>query len=102
MRIKEGVIIRGIKPEMVLGATIVNSIFRKYGVETVITSALDGQHMTGSKHYEGNALDFRSTGFSEELLPVVLKEMRVCLGENFDVIYEATPPHFHVEYDPKG
>lgn len=32
------------------------------------TSARDGHHNVGSKHYEGKAIDFRSRGLTEEFV----------------------------------
>lgn len=66
-----------------------------------ITSASDGEHMTGSKHYTGEAYDFRTrnvVGGQIECARWVTR-LREELGSNYDVVLEST--HLHAEYDPK-
>ena len=60
MRIKPGVSIAGIRPEMLLGLYIVDPIIESFGQETVVTSAVDGKHGKGSRHYIGLAADLRT------------------------------------------
>lgn len=100
MNLKSGVIIKGIQPEILLGAIIVDGIFKESGQELVITSALDGTHMVGSKHYIGQALDFRNRDLDSNLQTIILDKMKVSLGLDFDIVLEKD--HIHVEYDPKG
>ena len=99
--LKEGVSIRGIRPEMAMGHTIVCSIFQSHALDVVVTSASDGVHGRASKHYCGSALDYRSrhilaTGLKER----IVGEMKANLGKDFDVVLETD--HIHVEFDPKG
>jgi len=100
VRLKEGVIIKGAQPELVLGLMIVQEIFRKNQLELTITSALDGHHMEGSLHKMGLAVDIRIRDIAPELRSVVLTEMKVCLGRDFDVVLE--DDHIHFEVQPKG
>jgi hypothetical protein len=85
--IKPGVDIRGIGTEVSFGLRILEAVLWKHGADCMITTCRDGQHMDGSKHYIGDAVD------------VVLNETRVNLGDQFDLVLEEN--HFHLEFDPK-
>ena len=69
------------------------------GKEPIITSANDGQHMTKSLHYVGRAIDLRTRNLSLSEQRVVLRELKLRLGNAFDIILE--PDHIHLEFDPK-
>jgi len=99
MRIKPGVILQGLKIEMRPALLAANKIWKAYGKELVITSALDGTHSPGSLHYYGYALDFRTHYFHDGIPDLVAKTLRKELGRNYDVVLHDT--HIHVEYDPK-
>ncbi len=62
-----------------------------------ITSAKDGVHMKGSKHYSGEAIDVRK--FDMKNVKIVVEEFKEYLGKDYDVINEKT--HIHIEYDKK-
>lgn len=73
----------------------------------VVTSGRDGKHMDGSRHYSGNALDYRGNNISvtqgRQLATLVGRR----LGPDYDVVFETFPNnparnHLHTEYDPKG
>ncbi len=66
----------------------------------VITSANDGAHMKGSKHYTNEAVDLRTFYFSNWTARKVTRKIKKKLGKDFDVVFEGD--HIHVEYDPKG
>jgi hypothetical protein len=105
MRIKRSARIRGIRPEMVLGAAVVEGVLRSRDCELVITSGIDGRHRRGSLHYAGAALDIRSKTLRVEEKLEVVKELRDALGTDFDVILEGEGgphEHIHIEYQPKG
>jgi len=60
IRIKKGVKLAGLQPEMILAAVIADQVFTKYGVEyTVITEGTGGKHGFASLHYVGFAIDVR-------------------------------------------
>ena len=62
-----------------------------------VTSARDGKHMKGSKHYTGEAIDIRTRDMVDEIgTAQVIKRY---LGKDYDVIFEKD--HIHIEYDPK-
>jgi len=65
----------------------------------VVTSGRDGQHQVNSKHYTNEALDFRTFHLQGDELHTVVQALQRTLGENFDVVIEAS--HLHVEYDKK-
>ena len=64
-----------------------------YNKDLFITAIRDGNHMSGSLHYNGNAFDFRLKSY---MTKPDLK--RIC-GKDFDVVMH--PSHVHIEYDPK-
>lgn len=105
MKLKPGVKLAGLTPQMAMGAVVVSAVYQRFGVECVVTSANDSKHSERSHHYKGNALDFRThqdalNGREHELRD----EVHTALGGEFDVVIEAvgTPnEHLHVEYDPK-
>ncbi len=99
MQIKEGVKINGLKPEMLLGVIIIQSIFQQWKKEFVLTSVTDGTHKEGSKHYEGQAVDIRIWDFTSEELESFAKDLRDALGDDFDIVIEKD--HIHAEYDTK-
>tara|TARA_Y100000310_G_C20690483_1_gene821854 strand:- start:1389 stop:1697 length:309 start_codon:yes stop_codon:yes gene_type:complete len=76
------------------------SIYHRYGHECVITSAVEGRHKEGSKHYEGLAIDIRIRFFnSQEQKNEVFLKIQAELGPDYDVVLHDT--HIHIEYDPK-
>ena len=105
MRLKPGVKLKGLSPQAVLIALIVDRAYADYNHETTITSANEGNHMEGSSHFKGEALDFRT----KDLPPTVDKhmlrnEIKADLGDEFDVILEnfgGDNEHIHVEWDVK-
>jgi hypothetical protein len=97
MKLKPGVRIHGISPEIVIGLLAAQRIYDKYGAELVVTSALDGKHSKGSLHYTGEAVDLRSRTLKAPSL--VASEIRDALGPDFDVVVESD--HIHMEYQPK-
>lgn len=104
MRFKQGATLEGAKPEILKAAEIVRSHLWDMGIELVITSGTegdvsDGVHKKTSKHYTGEAFDFRIWQFKESQLPLVVSNLQRKLGKDYDVVLEKT--HIHVEYDPK-
>lgn len=98
LKIKPGVSIRGLRPEIVFAALIVAGVFAKSGVEPVwITSGTEGKHSAGSLHYVGAALDIRLP--PPALTSDILNRLRESLGAEFDVVLESS--HIHIEFQPK-
>ncbi len=99
MIIKQGVSIRGVRPEIVLALVIVNDIYKRFGQELVVTEITGGKHGVGSLHYVGQAADIRTSYFAQGEAKVVADEIRIALGKEFDVVLEST--HIHLEFQPK-
>ena len=90
----------GIRPEMVLAATVVMSVYSEFSnAECVITSITEGKHGKNSQHYKGFAIDFRTRHIPEKFHNQLRVRTQTALGDEFDVVLEKT--HLHVEYDPE-
>lgn len=101
IRIKPGVSITSITPEMSIGLQIIASVFQERNYNTTITSGSEQEapHMKKSKHWTGDALDIRTRNVPKYDRSDLAKTIKTALGEEFDVILHNT--HLHVEYDPK-
>lgn len=65
--------------------------------EMTITSANDGKHMQGSKHYKGLAIDIRCRDMRN--VNEVVNALKGAFDKPLDIVFEAD--HIHIEYDPK-
>lgn len=97
--IKPGASIRGMCPEMAIANLIIYSQYAILGYDCIITSGTDGEHSTGSRHYSGQALDYRTRHMRDDLKTVIARNVKEALGDDFDVVLE--PTHLHVEFHPK-
>lgn len=90
---------------LVIAAAAINAA-QELGLpgDVLITSGNDGKHMTCSKHYSDEALDFRckhlrGTYFLQDWVNAIVKR----LGHGYQVFHEdlgTANEHLHVEYDP--
>ena len=105
INIKRGVNLKGLQPEIILALMAATEAYSAFNLDCTITSALDGEHMEGSKHYEGLAVDLRThTLNSEHTKTHVIVAIRNALGDDYDVLLHAPDTineHIHIEYDPK-
>lgn len=110
VKIKDGSVRTGaLTPPMQSAMGDIYSTAKQQGLPTpVITSAKDGDHMNGSRHYSGNAVDLRcnSSYASARSCSMFAKNIKSSLGSGYDVVFEDFGPgnsrnHVHVEYDPK-
>ena len=66
------------------------------------TSANDGKHMRGSRHFTSQAFDIRTRNIKGAVSLHAQKwteRIKVQLGRKYDVLFEGD--HIHIEYDPK-
>lgn len=99
---KEGVSIRGIRPETTIAITSALSVFDKNHLgDLMITAGTDGVHMQGSLHYKGLAFDLRvhNQPATPQRMFQALKEALEPIG--CIVLYEDPEPnpnaHIHVQ-----
>ena len=90
----------GLNREINAAVKVAYFIWHRHGQELMVTSARDGSHMPGSKHYCGDAVDLRTSYFGNEQTLAVWRELSDALGKDYDVVLH--PTHIHVEWDPKG
>jgi hypothetical protein len=99
MKLKEGVKVLGMQPEIVLAIMICESIYAKYNIEMVITSITDSKHSTYSRHYQGFAFDLRTRNIpSKETEEKIMREIKTSLTKDFNVLNEGD--HFHIGFKP--
>ena len=101
MKLKPGVRLTDLAPQMVLAALVIDGLYGD--MECVITSANDAKHSAASLHYKGGALDFRTKTYAGDK-QALRDEIKAALGQDFDVVLEALGEdneHLHVEHDPK-
>lgn len=95
----ESVKVEGTVWQIFHAALIVEAVLKDYGTELTITSAKDGKHKDGSRHYDGRAIDVRTWKIKGREVEAAAK-IKAKLGKDYDVVVEGD--HIHVEYDPKG
>ncbi len=94
--------IDGLSHQMFFACMTIRDALSFFDIDFVITSGSEkeARHMVGSKHYSGEAIDFRSRDFdnhSDKLMFLSMVKHR--LGCDYDLVLEET--HFHCEHDPK-
>ena len=97
--IKEGVQAKDLQLVTVDAMLISQLVLHKYGYTLVVTSLSDSKHKDTSLHYQGYAVDIRSRDMRVVDLPQVCKELRVALGNGYQVVQESD--HIHIEWDPQ-
>lgn len=98
LQFKEGVkltITKAVNKLLQAGATA----FAVVNKPCVVTSGCDGQHQVNSKHYTNEAIDLRTFHLQGDELHTVVQAMQDTLGQDFDVVIEAS--HLHCEFDSK-
>ena len=105
MKLKPGVKLTDLQPQIVLAMMVTEEVFAEFGVPLVVTSCNDGKHSPTSWHYKGRAFDARTkyeaVDGKEQALRDAVKE---ALGADFDVVMEAVGTdneHLHLEWDPR-
>lgn len=98
--LKHSARITGLRNEALLAILVADGVWKDkaLGILTV-TSGTDGKHSSGSKHYIGSAVDFRTMNLTNDQIQFAASELKERLGVEYDVIVEGD--HIHVEHDPK-
>lgn len=99
MTLKPGVSLKGLQPQAVLMAMIVDHCYGSMGYDCTITSGSDSTHRPDSLHYKGLALDFRTRDVRQADLQRLKTRLAGALGAEFDVVLEKD--HAHIEHQPK-
>lgn len=99
MKLKPGVKVTGVSPEIAVALQVAEGVYRELGHELVVTSLLDGKHSPRSLHYVGRAFDCRTREMPPDVQNRLVARLREALGAEFDVVLESD--HAHVELDPK-
>lgn len=101
---KEGIWYKFIDYRFLHMARVVYRVYQKQGVIPIVTSACDGQHMTGSYHPEGLAWDFRIWGLSDPQTAAneIREELKI-IDFHYDVVYGDSKhlDHIHIEFDER-
>lgn len=101
--VKVPVQLDGLSAAMLRGLAVVVETFNARLRECWVTSGLDGHHGPNSKHYHGDALDFRTRlipeGARRDIEIAVRTALDAAFPHQFDVVLEKD--HLHVEFDPK-
>jgi hypothetical protein len=106
VNLKSSVLCGGLHPKLVEAMCKVSVVYSQMGINGVracITSVLDSRHSSKSLHYKGRAFDVRTwidgsgTQMSVDEKNALARVIRDELGDDFDVVVEAT--HLHIEYD---
>lgn len=100
--IKESANLTGLNTQIIVAIGEVREVYTAHKAELTITSGRDfvAGRTENSKHPQGDAVDFRliewPNGPGEESRQIV-REIKVRLGRNFDVVLKTN--HIHLEFD---
>lgn len=96
MKTKDGVILLGLHPMMIIASCCASVIWAKLGKELVITEGVVIRD--SGLHPLGRACDYRSRYFTHASKSAAACKLRARLGSDYDVVIE--DDHIHCEYDP--
>jgi hypothetical protein len=102
----------GVKPEIIVALIVADQVYHSFNQPLVWTSAKDGKHKTGSKHYSGEAIDIRTNHIPNmDAKLAIVEDIKRRLTEDYDVLFEddlfdengkqLKYEHIHIEFDPK-
>ena len=97
LKVKPGVKLAGLRPEMCIVLDIVPVIFARKGYDCWLTCAVEVR--TEGKHPHGRALDFdSSTNVPEEIGMEIARSAKAYLGDEFGVKWHGPRWHLHVQH----
>ena len=100
-KFKPGVVFWNMHPKIIWALEEIDKIHKEMAASELctVTAARDSDHMKGSLHYEGRAVDIRTRTIYGGDKQYFKDKVKAALGEGFDVVLESD--HLHVEWDPK-
>lgn len=98
--LKAGVDPTGVTQELLSALGVAQGIYSSFGQPFTVTSLTEGQHVTNSKHYIGQAADLRTNGVDPATVPQIAQTLQSQLGSNYYVLQESD--HIHVQYNGVG
>ncbi len=98
-------VLSSVRPRsLVIAAALINTATElRLTKDMVITCGANGQHMVGSKHAAGDALDIRTKHLTPQELAALVAALQQRLGPDYDLVMEdvgKTNEHLHCERDP--
>lgn len=97
MRANDDVTLKSLKFEMFSLLHAIDFVFQvDTGHDAYIIAATNGLHEQGSKHYQGLAVDFDTSGLSDDVIDRVARHIVICLP--YLVLVRVEEFHIHVEY----
>jgi len=105
--VKDGIDTSHLHSEIKAALSTVKSVWAAHGdPDPVITSANDGNHMDGSKHYTDDAVDIRGNNVSDAEMLSLGQDLQHQLGPSYNLVVEyfdnPANDHIHIEYDPNN
>lgn len=102
MRLKDDSINpQGLQSELLFAIMVAKEVYLNHGYDLVITSLNDAEHSETSLHYNGCAVDLRTTVINpNEDWDRIAKQIGRRLNKHYDVINEWN--HIHIEFQMRN
>jgi len=99
--IKQGAVTDNLKKKITEAQELLFKIFEQYKLDLFVSSGMEGNHMCGSRHYQGLAIDVSLKYTPADLVDIIYMDICSALGgKGYDVLLHEGS-HFHIEFDPK-
>lgn len=97
LKVKPGVRLTGLKPEMCIVLDVVPAVFARKGYDCWLTCAVELREK--GQHPKGGGLDFdSSTNVPEAIGNEIAVSVKAYLGDEFGVIWHGPRWHLHVQH----